>query len=47
MLYEVITHARFPGTVSLSEATFAAVAREVALSALGAGFKNVVLMGVV
>jgi len=38
-------HARFPGTVSLSEATFAAVAREVALSALGAGFKNVVLMG--
>jgi len=38
-------HARFPGTVSLSDATFAAVAREVALSALGAGFKNVVLMG--
>ena len=38
-------HARFPGTVSLSDATFAAVAREVALSALGAGFKNVLLMG--
>jgi creatinine amidohydrolase/Fe(II)-dependent formamide hydrolase-like protein len=38
-------HMRFPGTVSLSEATFGAVAREVVLSALAAGFKNVVLMG--
>lgn len=38
-------HMRFPGSVSLSEATYGAVAREVALSALAAGFKNVVLMG--
>jgi len=37
-------HMRYPGTVSLTNATFAAVAREVALSALSAGFKNVVLM---
>jgi creatinine amidohydrolase len=36
---------RFPGTVSLSEDTFGAVAREVALSAIAAGFKNVALMG--
>jgi creatinine amidohydrolase/Fe(II)-dependent formamide hydrolase-like protein len=38
-------HMQFPGTVSLSDATFGAVAREVALSAIAAGFKNVVLMG--
>jgi creatinine amidohydrolase/Fe(II)-dependent formamide hydrolase-like protein len=38
-------HMRFPGTVSLSDATFGAVAREVALSAISAGFKDVVLMG--
>jgi creatinine amidohydrolase/Fe(II)-dependent formamide hydrolase-like protein len=35
----------FPGTVNVSDATFAAVAREVALSALAAGFRDVVLMG--
>lgn len=38
-------HMRFPGSVSLSEATYGAVVREAALSALAAGFKNVVLMG--
>jgi creatinine amidohydrolase len=38
-------HMRFPGTVSLSEDTFGAVAREVALSAIASGFKNVALMG--
>jgi creatinine amidohydrolase len=38
-------HMRFPGTVSLSEETFGAVAREVAISAIAAGFKNVALMG--
>jgi creatinine amidohydrolase len=38
-------HMRFPGTVSLSDDTFGAVAREVALSAIAAGFKNVALMG--
>ena len=38
-------HMRFPGTVSLSEETFGAVARDVALSAIAAGFKNVALMG--
>ena len=38
-------HMHFPGTISVSEATFGAVAREVALSAISAGFRNVVLMG--
>jgi creatinine amidohydrolase len=38
-------HMRFPGTVSLSDDTFGAVAREVALSAIAAGFKKVALMG--
>jgi len=38
-------HMRFPGSVSLSEATFAAAAREVARSAIAAGFRNVFLMG--
>lgn len=37
-------HMRFPGSVSLSDATFAAVAREVAQSAIAAGFRDVVLM---
>jgi creatinine amidohydrolase/Fe(II)-dependent formamide hydrolase-like protein len=31
--------------LSVSQDTFGAVAREVALSAIAAGFKNVVLMG--
>jgi len=39
------TYVRFPGTVSVSEETFGAVARDVALSAIAAGFKNVALMG--
>ena len=38
-------HMKFPGTVSLAETTFGQVAREVSLSAIAAGFKNVVLMG--
>jgi creatinine amidohydrolase/Fe(II)-dependent formamide hydrolase-like protein len=38
-------HMHFPGSVSVSQDTFGAVAREVALSAIAAGFKNVVLMG--
>ncbi len=38
-------HMGFPGTVSLSDATFGAVAREVARSAISSGFRNVVLMG--
>jgi len=38
-------HMGFPGTVSVSEETFGAVARDVALSAIAAGFKNVALMG--
>jgi len=38
-------HMRFPGSVSLSEETFAAVARDVALSARASGFKHIVLMG--
>lgn len=38
-------HMRFPGTVSVSAETFGAVAREVAQSAIAAGFKTVVLMG--
>ncbi len=39
------SHMRFPGSVTLSENTFAAVAREVALSAATAGFKDIALMG--
>ena len=35
---------RFAGSVNLAEETFGAVAHEVALSAISAGFKNVVLM---
>ena len=38
-------HMRFPGSVTVSDATFGSVAREVALSAISAGFRNVVLMG--
>ena len=39
------SHMKFPGTVTVSDATFGAVARDVALSAISAGFRNVVLMG--
>lgn len=38
-------HARFPGTVSISSEMFLGVMRQVALSAIAAGFKNVFLMG--
>jgi creatinine amidohydrolase/Fe(II)-dependent formamide hydrolase-like protein len=38
-------HMRFPGTVSLSSEVFLAVVRQVTLSAIAAGFKNVFLMG--
>ena len=38
-------HMRFPGSVTVSDETFAAVAREVAASARAAGFKAVLLMG--
>ncbi len=38
-------HMRFPGSVSVSDATFSAVARDVAESARAAGFRNIVLMG--
>jgi creatinine amidohydrolase len=37
-------HMRFPGTVSLTEETFGLVAKELAISALAVGFKNVVLL---
>jgi len=38
-------HMAFPGSVSVSEATFGAVAREVSQSAIAAGFRWVFLMG--
>ena len=38
-------HMRFPGSVTVGEETFAAVARDVAASARAAGFKAVLLMG--
>ena len=38
-------HMRFPGTVTVSDDTYGAVARDVARSALAAGFTHVVLMG--
>lgn len=38
-------HMKFEGTVTLSEETYSAIAREVAMSALAAGFRDVVLMG--
>jgi len=37
-------HMRYAGSVNLSEEAFGAVAHDVALSAISAGFKNVVLM---
>jgi len=37
-------HMRYNGSVTISEETFAAVARDVVVSAISAGFKNVVLM---
>jgi creatinine amidohydrolase/Fe(II)-dependent formamide hydrolase-like protein len=38
-------HMRFPGSITVSDETFAAVARDVATSARAAGFSHVVLMG--
>ena len=38
-------HMAYPGSVSVDEETFGAVARQLALSAVAAGFKCVVLMG--
>ena len=38
-------HMRFPGSVSLSADIFAGVIREIAVSALAAGFREVYLMG--
>jgi len=38
-------HLKYAGTVNVSDDTFAAVARDVAASALAAGFKDVFLMG--
>jgi creatinine amidohydrolase/Fe(II)-dependent formamide hydrolase-like protein len=38
-------HMKYPGSVSVSEATYAAVAEQVARSAIAAGFRRVVLMG--
>ena len=38
-------HMRFPGTVTLTPETYAAVARDVAASARSAGFRRIVLMG--
>jgi creatinine amidohydrolase len=38
-------HMVFPSTVSVSEETYGAVAHDVVLSAISAGFKNVALMG--
>ena len=38
-------HMAFPDTVSVSDDTFGAVARDIAVSAIAAGFKNVALMG--
>jgi creatinine amidohydrolase len=37
-------HMRFAGSVNLSEQTFGAVAHDVTLSAISAGFKNIMLM---
>ncbi len=37
-------HMRYAGSVNLAEETFGAVAHDVALSAISAGFRNVVLM---
>jgi creatinine amidohydrolase len=38
-------HMRFPGSVTLSAETFTAVVRDVTVSALAAGFRNVFVMG--
>jgi len=38
-------HMRYPGSVSVSEETYAAVAADVAASARAAGFRNILLMG--
>ena len=38
-------HMRFPGSVSLSAAIFTGVVREIAVSALAAGFREIYLMG--
>ncbi|MBI3374272.1 MAG: creatininase family protein [Betaproteobacteria bacterium] len=38
-------HMRFPGSVSVSEGTYSAVARDVARSARAAGFRHILLMG--
>ncbi len=38
-------HMRFPGSVTLSPASYRAVVHDIALSAADAGFRNVVLMG--
>jgi creatinine amidohydrolase/Fe(II)-dependent formamide hydrolase-like protein len=38
-------HMRFPGTVNMSDPTFAAVAREVGMSMFSAGFRVVCFMG--
>jgi len=38
-------HMRFAGTVTVTDETFAAVARDVAASARAAGFRDIVLMG--
>jgi creatinine amidohydrolase len=38
-------HMRFPGSVSLSSEVFLGVTRQIALSAISAGFKEVYLMG--
>jgi creatinine amidohydrolase/Fe(II)-dependent formamide hydrolase-like protein len=38
-------HMRFPGSITLTQDTFARVVREVAVSALASGFRHVVLMG--
>lgn len=44
-MVEKTGHSRFVGTVSLSSEVFMGLMRQVALSALSGGFKNVVLMG--
>lgn len=38
-------HMAYPGSVSISESTYSAIARDVSLSARAAGFRNIVLMG--
>jgi len=45
ILGEKTSHMRFPGTVSLSSDVFLGVVRQVAQSAVAAGFKHVFLMG--